>query len=61
LLLVVTLLTYLPAMRCGFIWDDDAYVQQNHTLRTLDGLRRIWFEPRSTPQYYPPRLYILLA
>ena len=37
----------------GFIWDDDAYVTANETLRTVDGLRKIWLEPRATPQYYP--------
>jgi Tfp pilus assembly protein PilF len=37
----------------GFIWDDDAYVTANETLRSGDGLRRIWLEPRSIPQYYP--------
>jgi len=37
----------------GFIWDDDAYVTANQTLRSADGLRRIWLEPRSIPQYYP--------
>jgi Tfp pilus assembly protein PilF len=40
-------------MRGGFIWDDDAYVTENRTLDSLDGLRQIWFEPRATPQYYP--------
>jgi protein O-mannosyl-transferase len=52
-IVVITLLTYLPAMRNGFIWDDDEYVTNNSLLRTPDGLRRIWLEPRSTPQYYP--------
>lgn len=37
----------------GFIWDDDFYVTQNLPLRTLDGLRQIWLEPLSIPQYYP--------
>lgn len=37
----------------GFIWDDDFYVTDNKTLRSLDGLRQIWFEPKATPQYYP--------
>jgi Flp pilus assembly protein TadD len=50
---VLVTITYLPALRCGFIWDDDEYVTDNPTLRTADGLRRIWLEPRSTPQYYP--------
>ena len=50
-LLVVA--AYLPALNAGFIWDDDAYVTGNATLRTLDGLRRIWLEPGAVPQYYP--------
>src|SRR5207302_7473148 len=50
-LLVVA--AYLPALNAGFIWDDDAYVTANATLRTLDGLRRIWLEPGAVPQYYP--------
>src|SRR5437879_4713086 len=51
--LVLTLAAYLPALRCGFIWDDDDYVTQNLTLRDTAGLRRIWFEVGATPQYYP--------
>lgn len=53
LLLVLTLLAYAPALRDGFVWDDDAHVTDNPTLTSLDGLRRIWVEPTSTPQYYP--------
>lgn len=53
LLVLITVIAYLPATRCGFIWDDDFYVQNNETLRSLDGLRRIWFEIGATPQYYP--------
>jgi len=41
------------AVSAGFIWDDDAYVTENRTLDSLDGLRRIWLEPKATPQYYP--------
>ena len=52
-LLGLTLLAYLPALHGGYIWDDDAYVINNLTLRTADGLRQIWFEIRATPQYYP--------
>lgn len=53
LLFALTLLAYAPALRGGFIWDDDDYVTNNPNLRTLDGLRDIWLEPRSSPQYYP--------
>lgn len=49
----LTLLAYMPALRAGFIWDDDAYVTANGALRSVDGLRRIWFEPASVSQYYP--------
>ena len=40
-------------MQGEFIWDDDDYVTENRTLRSLGGLRQIWLEPRSSPQYYP--------
>ncbi|MBI2825875.1 MAG: tetratricopeptide repeat protein [Planctomycetia bacterium] len=52
-LVAMTLVTYLPALRNGFIWDDDFYVVENRTLRSLEGLRQMWFEPHSLPQYYP--------
>lgn len=52
-LFAVVVLTYIPALSCGFIWDDDDYVTENTTLRSADGLRRIWFERGATPQYYP--------
>ena len=53
LLVALTVVTYVPAIRSGFIWDDDQYVQENMTLRSWDGLRRMWFELRAIPQYYP--------
>jgi len=52
-LLVLVLLAYLPALGAGFIWDDDDHVTENPTLRTVDGLRRIWLEIGAVPQYYP--------
>lgn len=52
-LMGVTLLAYLPALWAGYIWDDGGYVQYNSTLRSLDGLRRIWFEFGATQDYYP--------
>lgn len=53
LLFALVLLAYLPALRAGFIWDDDDYVTQNAALTDTDGLRRIWLTPGATPQYYP--------
>jgi len=49
---VVTMLAYQPAWHGGLLWDDDANIASPE-LRSLDGLRRIWFEPRATQQYYP--------
>ena len=50
---VAVVVVYLPAMGGGFIWDDERYVAANPTLRTLEGLWRIWFEVGATIQYYP--------
>jgi tetratricopeptide (TPR) repeat protein len=52
-LIVLTLLAYIPAMRGGFVWDDDAYVTKNPLLTAPDGLRRIWFSLDSPSQYFP--------
>src|ERR1700746_3229459 len=52
ILAVVTLLAYQPAWHGGLLWDDDFNIATPE-LRSLDGLRRIWFVPRTTLQYYP--------
>jgi len=52
ILAVVTLLAYQPAWHGGFVWDDEANIASPE-LRSLDGLRRIWFVPRATQQYQP--------
>jgi tetratricopeptide (TPR) repeat protein len=49
----IALVAYLPALRNGFIWDDNDYVTENLVLRSVDGLRRLWLDPQSVPQYYP--------
>lgn len=43
---------YRPAWQGGFLWDDDYHVPRSE-LRSIDGLRRIWFEPGTIRQYYP--------
>jgi Tfp pilus assembly protein PilF len=53
LLVFVTVLAYQPIWHAGFIWDDDKYVTENLTLRSLGGLAQIWFQPTAAPQYYP--------
>src|SRR5438874_627491 len=52
ILAVVTVMAYQPAWHGGLLWDDDNCTTPLE-LRSLDGLRRIWFQPRATAQYYP--------
>ena len=53
LLILLVLAAYLPALRAGFIWDDDAYVTQNPLLTAPHGLREIWFSTDKQSQYFP--------
>jgi tetratricopeptide (TPR) repeat protein len=53
MLLGAVALVYAPALRNGFIWDDDAHISQNTALRSPLGLWWIWTRPGTTPQYYP--------
>jgi tetratricopeptide (TPR) repeat protein len=46
------LAAYWPALRGGFVWDDDGHVTRVD-LRSLHGLWRIWSEVGATQQYYP--------
>jgi tetratricopeptide (TPR) repeat protein len=52
LIVLATISAYAPAVRGGFIWDDDAHVTKP-ALRSVHGLYRIWFDVGATQQYYP--------
>lgn len=52
LLACATFTAYLPAIRGGFIWDDDAHVTKP-ALQSWAGLGRIWSDVTATQQYYP--------
>jgi tetratricopeptide (TPR) repeat protein len=52
LIFCAALAAYFPAIRGAFIWNDSDYVTEP-ALRSLAGLRRIWFEVGATQQYYP--------
>src|SRR5512132_618109 len=55
-LLLLVLLAYLPVLRAGYLWDDDWYVTENLSLRSLEGLKSIWLQPTRqivVAQYYP--------
>ena len=51
-LLLLTTITYLPALRGGFIWDDDMHLTQNPAVTSPEGLRAIWTS-FVLPVYYP--------
>jgi len=53
ILVVLTLIAYIPAYSAGFVWDDDLYLEKNSAIQSPDGLFRLWVNPRSLPQYYP--------
>jgi tetratricopeptide (TPR) repeat protein len=44
---------YIPAMKAGFIWDDDYYVTNNPLITAPGGLYRIWTSRAVTSQYFP--------
>ena len=52
-LMAAVLVVYVPAMRGGFVWDDNDRLTDSVPVLRTDGLAMIWFEPRSTGQYYP--------
>jgi tetratricopeptide (TPR) repeat protein len=54
LLVLLTVLVYLPTMRAGFIWDDRELIIENPVVRAADGLHRFWFtsKPPDIPVTY---------
>ncbi len=53
IIIVTCILAYMPAIKAGFIWDDDRYITENELLSAPDGLWRIWFTTDSPSQYFP--------
>ncbi|HUU05641.1 MAG TPA: tetratricopeptide repeat protein [Patescibacteria group bacterium] len=53
LLALLVVVMYFPVLKADYIWDDDAYVVNNINLQDTQGLKRIWLEPKTSPQYYP--------
>ncbi len=53
-LIAATFLAYLPALRGGFVWDDDSWTTRiSGLLQGVSGLRAMWFHPTALQQYYP--------
>jgi tetratricopeptide (TPR) repeat protein len=54
LIVLLVFLAYFPALRGGFVWDDDSWTTNIiGLLRDPSGLRLIWFQPTALQQYYP--------
>jgi protein O-mannosyl-transferase len=51
-LVVLTFVAYLPAIRGGFIWDDDDHLTANPAMTSTHGLRLIW-SSLAVSRYYP--------
>lgn len=49
---LLTIVAYLPALRGGFVWDDEALITENRLIKAGDGLSRIWFTTEPA-DYYP--------
>ena len=52
-LVAAVVAAYVPALKAGFVWNDDTYVTDNATLDGAHGLRMIWADPHANEQYYP--------
>jgi len=51
-LVLLTAITYRPALRGGFIWDDDDHLTQNRAVAAPNGLKMIWTS-LAVSRYYP--------
>ncbi len=51
-IILLTLLAYIPALRGGFVFDDDTLIVHNPLVHASDGLYRFWFTTQA-PDYYP--------
>src|SRR5207244_12002797 len=54
LIVLITCVTYMPALRAGFVSDDFQDVTDNQLLRTAGGLRDLW---TAQWRYYPLQYY----
>lgn len=52
-LVAAVVVSYLPALKAGYVWNDHTYLTENPTLDGLDGLSRIWIDTAANEQYYP--------
>lgn len=52
-IILLTLIAYVPAMRAGYVWDDNDYLTENPYITDPGGLAKIWFSTDQPSQYFP--------
>jgi Flp pilus assembly protein TadD len=52
-IVLLTIAVYVPAIRAGFIWDDNDYLTENPLITDPGGLAKIWFSTDQPSQYFP--------
>ena len=52
LLVLLTVAVSLPALKGGFVWDDDLLLTENPVIHSADGLWQVWL-PSEELDYYP--------
>src|ERR1051325_11701861 len=52
LIVLLTAIAYLPALRAGFVFDDTTLIADNQLVKAGDSLYRFWFTTQA-PDYYP--------
>lgn len=51
-IVLVTFAIYIPAIKGGFIWNDDTFLTNNPLIKASDGLYCFWFTTEQ-PDYFP--------
>ena len=51
LILIATLVTYMPAMSAGFIWDDGQLLIQNPLIHDPAGIWKVWLAPAAADSF----------
>jgi tetratricopeptide (TPR) repeat protein len=51
-LIALTMVVYIPAMKAGFIWDDDLLLTDNQMIRSSHGLHDFWLTTKPM-DYFP--------
>ena len=51
-IVIITFIAYIPALKAGFVWDDNTFLTANPLIKAPDGLYWLWFTTES-PDYFP--------